>query len=276
MLQLKKITKIFNKDSVNEKVALNELELTLKKGEFVTVIGSNGAGKSTMLNAIAGTWPLDRGRILLGGEDITDLPDYKRAGLVGRVFQDPMVGTAASMTIEENLSIAAKRGQNRGFKKGINKNLKARMREELSQFGLGLENRLTTPVGLLSGGQRQALTLLMATFKQPSLLMLDEHTAALDPKTGEKVLELTDELIKSMGLTTLMITHNIVDSLRMGNRTIMMHEGQIVLDVRGEERKQLTPQDVLRLFETNSGKYLANDRMLLVKPTVSNGFAKKG
>lgn len=276
MLQLKKITKVFNKDSVNEKIALQELELTLKPGDFVTVIGSNGAGKSTMLNAIAGAWPLDQGRILLGGEDISHLPDYKRAGLIGRVFQDPMVGTAASMTIEENLSIAAKRGQKRGLTKGINKNLKAHMKEELSHFGLGLENRLATPVGLLSGGQRQALTLLMATFKQPRLLMLDEHTAALDPKTGEKVLEITDELIKSMGLTTLMITHNIVDSLRMGNRTIMMHEGQIVLDVKGEERKTLTPQDILRLFETNSGKYLANDRMLLVKPTISNGIAKKG
>ncbi|MFA5535862.1 MAG: ATP-binding cassette domain-containing protein [Bacillota bacterium] len=276
MLQLRKITKIFNKDSVNEKIALRELELTLKSGDFVTVIGSNGAGKSTMLNAIAGTWPLDQGRIFVGGEDITNLPDYKRAGLIGRVFQDPMVGTAASMTIEENLSIAAKRGLNRGFKRGINKNLKARMMEELSHFGLGLENRLNTPVGLLSGGQRQALTLLMATFKQPRLLMLDEHTAALDPKTGEKVLELTDALVKSMGLTTLMITHNIVDSLRIGNRTIMMHEGQIVLDVKGEERERLTPQDILRLFETNSGRYLANDRMLLVKPAASvNRLVKK-
>ena len=270
MLQLKRVTKIFNKDSVNEKIALKELDLNLKSEDFVTIIGSNGAGKSTMLNAVAGTWPLDRGRIFLGGEDITDLPDYRRAGLIGRVFQDPMVGTAATMTIEENLSIAAKRGLRRGLKKGINKNLKARMREELAQFGLGLEDRLTTPVGLLSGGQRQALTLLMATFKQPRLLMLDEHTAALDPRTGEKVLDLTDKLIKTMGLTTLMVTHNIVDSLRLGNRTIMMHDGEIVLDVSGEERSHLTPQDILRLFEANSGRELANDRMLLVKPRLSN------
>ncbi len=266
MLHLKRITKVFNKDSVNEKVALRALQLTLGEGDFVTVIGSNGAGKSTMLNAIAGAFPLEQGRILLGGLDITDLKGHERAGLIGRVFQDPMVGTAATMTIEENLSVAGKRGQSRGLRKAVNKNLRTRMKEELSYFGLDLENRLATPAGLLSGGQRQALTLLMAIFNHPRLLMLDEHTASLDPKTGERVLQLTGELVKSSNLTTLMVTHNIAEALKMGNRTIMMHEGRVVFDVKGEERKRLTPQDVLRLFETNSGKGLTNDRMLLAKP----------
>lgn len=263
MLKLKRVTKVFNKDTVNEKIVLRDLSLTLNQGDFVTVIGSNGAGKSTMLSAIAGAWSLEDGRVVLGGEDITELPGFKRAGLIGRVFQDPMVGTAAAMTIEENLSIAAKRGSTRGLKKGINKNLKDRMREKLAHFDLGLENRLAAPVGLLSGGQRQALTLLMATFQQPRLLMLDEHTAALDPKTGEKVLKITAELVKSTGLTTLMVTHNIADALRLGNRTIMMHEGQIVFDVKGEERKKLTQDDVLRLFENNKSRLLATDSMLL-------------
>lgn len=271
MLQLKKATKVFNRDSVNEKRALHQLDLQLAAGDFVTIIGSNGAGKSTLLNAIAGLWFLDEGKIYLDGTDITNMPDYKRAGLIGRVFQDPMVGTAASMTIEENLALAAKRGHSRGLKKGINKSLRSRIKEELSRLGLGLEDRLSTPVGLLSGGQRQALTLLMATFQQPRLLLLDEHTAALDPKTGEKVLSLTEELVAESGLTTLMVTHNIVDSLKVGNRTIMMHEGQIVLDIKGKEREEMTPQDVLRLFERNSGKQLANDRMLLVKNRKSNG-----
>ncbi len=270
MLELKKITKIFNRDSVNEKRALHELELTLSLGDFATVIGSNGAGKSTVLNAIAGVFPLEQGKILLAGEDITGLPSYKRAGFIGRVFQDPMAGTAAAMTIEENLSIAIKRGQTRGLKKATNKSQRIRMKEELSCLGLDLENRLTTPVGLLSGGQRQALTLLMAIFSQPRLLLLDEHTASLDPQTGEKVLGFTDRLVKSMNLTTLMVTHNIADSLRIGNRTIMMHEGQIVLDVKGDERRQMTPQDVLRLFEANSGKALANDRMLLTRPMAAD------
>jgi putative ABC transport system ATP-binding protein len=271
VLQLKKATKVFNKDSVNEKIALRQLDLHLSAGDFVTVIGSNGAGKSTLLNAVAGLWFLDEGKILLDGADITTMPDYKRAGLVGRVFQDPMVGTAASMTIEENLALAAKRGRSRGLRRGLNKGLRTRIKEELSRLGLGLENRLSTPVGLLSGGQRQALTLLMATFQQPRLLLLDEHTAALDPKTGEKVLALTEELVAEQGLTTLMVTHNIVDSLKVGNRTIMMHEGQIVLDISGKEREEMTPQDVLRLFERNSGKQLANDRMLLVKNRQSSG-----
>ncbi|HHW07326.1 MAG TPA: ABC transporter ATP-binding protein [Clostridia bacterium] len=271
MLLLRGVTKVFNRGSVNEKTALDGVDLHVARGDFVTIIGSNGAGKSTLLNAIAGMWPVDQGQIILGGEDITGTPDYRRAGLIGRVFQDPMVGTAASMTIEENMALAAKRGQRRGLKIGLQKSLRSRIREELARLDLGLENRLTTPVGLLSGGQRQALTLLMATLQQPKLLLLDEHTAALDPKTGEKVLALTQELVRELGLTTLMVTHNIVDSLRVGNRTIMMHEGKIVLDIQGEERQKLTPQDVLRLFERNSGKQLANDRMLLVKAKQSNG-----
>jgi len=271
VLLLRGVTKVFNRGSVNEKTALDGIDLQVNRGDFVTIIGSNGAGKSTLLNAIAGMWPLDRGQIILDGEDITGTPDYRRAGLIGRVFQDPMVGTAASMTIEENLALAAKRGQRRGLKIGLSKALRSRIREELARLELGLENRLTTPVGLLSGGQRQALTLLMAVLQQPRLLLLDEHTAALDPRTGEKVLALTEELVRQLGLTTLMVTHNIVDSLRVGNRTIMMHEGKIVLDIQGEEREKLTPQDVLRLFERNSGKQLANDRMLLVKTKQSNG-----
>ncbi len=267
MLQLRKITKIFNKASVNEKKVLNALDLVLSPGDFVTVIGSNGSGKSTMLNAIAGVFPLEDGSILLGGDDITRLPGHKRAGLIGRVFQDPMVGTAATMTIEENLSIATKRGQARGLKKAMDKNQRNRMRQELSYFGLDLEKRLTTPVGLLSGGQRQALTLLMAIFSQPRLLLLDEHTAALDPKTGKKVLELTQSLIQNLKLTTLMVTHNIADSLRVGNRTIMMHQGQIILDVSGDKRERMTTNDILHLFETNSGETLLTDRVLLSRPS---------
>ncbi len=243
------MTKVFNKDSVNEKEALRDFELILNPGDFVTVIGGNGAGKSTVLNAIAGSFPLDGGRILLGGDDITDLPGHKRATFIGRVFQDPMMGTASAMTIEENLSIAARRGQDRGLKKAITESCRQRIRDELSFFGLDLESRLGTPVKLLSGGQRQALTLLMATFSRPRLLLLDEHTASLDPKTGKKVLELTQRLVESLGLTTLMVTHNITDSLRLGNRTIMMHEGRAVLDVGGEERRRMTTQDVFSLFE---------------------------
>ncbi len=269
MLRLKRITKIFNQDSVNEKRVLHDLDLTLKPGDFVTVIGSNGAGKSTMLNAIAGVFSLEHGKIFLDGKDITDVPGYKRAAFIGRVFQDPMVGTAATMTIEENLSIAARRGHNRGFRKAIDEKQQTRMKKELSRFGLDLENRLKAPVGLLSGGQRQALTLLMAVFNQPRLLLLDEHTASLDPKTGRKVLELTEKLVRTLGLTTLMVTHNIADSLAMGNRTIMMHEGQIVQNIKGDDRRQMTPQDVLSLFEAHSGKGYVNDRMLLTSSTVA-------
>lgn len=263
MLQLQQVSKIFNSDSVNAKTVLNQLDLSLLPGDFVTVIGSNGAGKSSLLNAIAGVWPLAAGSIILDGREITSLPGYKRAGLIGRVFQDPMVGTASAMTIEENLAIAAKRGCTRGLKRGLNRNLRGRMREQLARFELDLENRLSTPAGLLSGGQRQALTLLMATWQQPRLLLLDEHTAALDPRTGEKVLQLTNQLVTSLGLTTLMVTHNIADALRLGNRTVMMHEGQIIFDKSGDAKKELTQAEVLRLFSNNKGRLQATDRMLL-------------
>lgn len=263
-LEIKQVTKVFNKGTINEKTALDNLSITLEKGDFVTVIGSNGAGKSSLLNAIAGSWPVDAGRICLAGQDLTGLPDYQRAAYIGRVFQDPLLGTAASMTIEENLALAAKRGMRRGLRKALYLSNRMKMKEELAKLGLGLENRLTTPVGLLSGGQRQALTLLMAIYKQPQLLLLDEHTAALDPKTGEIVLHQTKSIVESLQLTTIMVTHNIRDALKVGNRTIMMHEGRIVLDISGPQREQMTTQEVLRLFEENSGSQLNNDRMLLV------------
>ncbi|MGI6607316.1 MAG: ABC transporter ATP-binding protein [Peptococcia bacterium] len=263
-LEIKQVTKVFNKGTINEKTALDNLSITLEKGDFVTVIGSNGAGKSSLLNAIAGSWPVDAGRICLAGQDLTGLPDYQRAAYIGRVFQDPLLGTAASMTIEENLALAAKRGMRRGLRKALYPGNRLKMKEKLAELGLGLENRLTTPVGLLSGGQRQALTLLMAIYQQPQLLLLDEHTAALDPKTGEIVLNQTKSIVESLHLTTLMITHNIKDALKVGNRTIMMHEGRIALDISGPQRQQMTTQEVLRLFAENSGSQLNNDRMLLV------------
>lgn len=263
-LEIKQVTKVFNKGTINEKTALDNLSITLEKGDFVTVIGSNGAGKSSLLNAIAGSWPVDAGRICLAGQDLTGLPDYQRAAYIGRVFQDPLLGTAASMTIEENLALAAKRGMRRGLRKALYPSNRLKMKEKLAELGLGLENRLTTPVGLLSGGQRQALTLLMAIYQQPQLLLLDEHTAALDPKTGEIVLNQTKSIVESLHLTTLMITHNIKDALKVGNRTIMMHEGRIALDISGPQRQQMTTQEVLRLFAENSGSQLNNDRMLLV------------
>lgn len=263
MLQIRKVNKVFNKGDVNEKVALKNLNLLLGQGEFVTVIGSNGAGKSTLLNAIAGAFPLDGGSILLGGHDITPLPAYKRSSFVGRVLQDPMKGTAPTMTVEENLSLAAKRGCSRGLKKAIDRHLLDAMREKLSYLELGLEDRLTTPAGLLSGGQRQALALFMAIFTKPRLLLLDEHTASLDPKTGRRVLELTEQLVKSQNLTTLMVTHNITDSLKLGDRTIMMHQGQIVFEVKGEERRHMTPRNILRLFEQTGGQDCITDEMLL-------------
>ncbi|MGI6534798.1 MAG: ABC transporter ATP-binding protein [Peptococcia bacterium] len=263
-LEIKQVTKVFNKGTINEKTALDNLSITLEKGDFVTVIGSNGAGKSSLLNAIAGSWPVDAGRICLAGQDLTGLPDYQRAAYIGRVFQDPLLGTAASMTIEENLALAAKRGMRRGLRKALYPGNRLKMKEKLAELGLGLENRLTTPVGLLSGGQRQALTLLMAIYKQPQLLLLDEHTAALDPKTGEIVLHQTKSIVESLQLTTIMVTHNIRDALKVGNRTIMMHEGRIALDISGPQRQQMTTQEVLRLFAENSGSQLNNDRMLLV------------
>lgn len=263
MLDINQISKTFNAGTVNEKRALNGLDLHLAEGDFVTVIGGNGAGKSTMLNAIAGTWFVDAGSILIDGVDVTRLSEHRRAKYLGRVFQDPMTGTAASMQIEENLALAARRGKSRGLKIGITAKEREGYKEQLKILGLGLENRLTTHVGLLSGGQRQALTLLMATLEKPKLLLLDEHTAALDPKTAEKVLEVTDRIVQRDGLTTIMITHNMKDAIAHGNRLVMMHEGHIIYDVAGEEKKKLTVSDLLHKFEEASGDEFANDRMML-------------
>ncbi|MCI9674870.1 MAG: ABC transporter ATP-binding protein [Lachnospiraceae bacterium] len=263
MLNIHRISKTFNAGTVNEKRALSGLELHLQEGDFVTVIGGNGAGKSTMLNAIAGTWFVDEGSILIDGIDVTRLPEHKRAAYLGRVFQDPMTGTAASMQIEENLALASRRGKRRSLRIGITAKERERYREQLQILELGLENRLTTGVGLLSGGQRQALTLLMATLRKPKLLLLDEHTAALDPKTAAKVLEATDKIVGKDNLTTIMITHNMKDAIVHGNRLVMMHEGHIIYDVSGEEKKKLTVSDLLRKFEEASGSEFANDRMML-------------
>lgn len=263
MLELKNIYKTFNAGTVNEKMALKGLNLTLEDGDFVTVIGGNGAGKSTMLNAIAGVWPVDQGQILIGDADVTKLPEYKRAKYLGRVFQDPMTGTAATMEIQENLALALRRGDSRTLKAGITKKEHAKYREMLATLGLGLEDRMTSKVGLLSGGQRQALTLLMATLKKPKLLLLDEHTAALDPKTAAKVLQTTDMIVNRDNLTTLMITHNMKDAIAHGNRLIMMMDGNIILDIRGEEKKKLTVADLLYKFEEASGEEFANDKAIL-------------
>ena len=263
MLELKNIYKTFNAGTVNEKMALRGLNLTLEDGDFVTVIGGNGAGKSTMLNAIAGVWPVDQGQILIGDADVTKLPEYKRAKYLGRVFQDPMTGTAATMEIQENLALALRRGDSRTLKAGITKKEHAKYREMLATLGLGLEDRMTSKVGLLSGGQRQALTLLMATLKKPKLLLLDEHTAALDPKTAAKVLQTTDMIVTRDNLTTLMITHNMKDAIAHGNRLIMMMDGNIILDIRGEEKKKLTVADLLHKFEEASGEEFANDKAIL-------------
>ena len=263
MLELKNIYKTFNAGTVNEKMALRGLNLTLEDGDFVTVIGGNGAGKSTMLNAIAGVWPVDQGQILIGDADVTKLPEYKRAKYLGRVFQDPMTGTAATMEIQENLALALRRGDSRTLKAGITKKEHAKYREMLATLGLGLEDRMTSKVGLLSGGQRQALTLLMATLKKPKLLLLDEHTAALDPKTAAKVLQTTDMSVNRDNLTTLMITHNMKDAIAHGNRLIMMMDGNIILDIRGEEKKKLTVADLLHKFEEASGEEFANDKAIL-------------
>lgn len=263
MLELKNIYKTFNAGTVNEKMALRGLNLTLEDGDFVTVIGGNGAGKSTMLNAIAGVWPVDQGQILIGDADVTKLPEYKRAKYLGRVFQDPMTGTAATMEIQENLALALRRGDSRTLKAGITKKEHAKYREMLATLGLGLEDRMTSKVGLLSGGQRQALTLLMATLKKPKLLLLDEHTAALDPKTAAKVLQTTDMIVNRDNLTTLMITHNMKDAIAHGNRLIMMMDGNIILDIRGEEKKKLTVADLLHKFEEASGEEFSNDKAIL-------------
>ncbi len=265
MLEIKNIFKTFNKGTVNEKRALNGVNLTLNDGDFCTVIGGNGAGKSTMLNAIAGVWPVDSGAILIDGQDISALPEHKRAPYLGRVFQDPMTGTVADMEIIENLAIAARRGKKRGLSWGVKKGEKEKYRSLLAEFDLGLENRMSTKVGLLSGGQRQAITLLMATIQKPKLLLLDEHTAALDPKTAAKVLELSDKIIEENNLTALMVTHNMNDAISHGNRLIMMNDGKVILDISGEEKKKLTVDQLLQKFEQASGSKIDNDRMLLSK-----------
>ena len=263
MLKLENIHKTFNAGTVNEKVALDGVNLHLKEGDFVTVIGGNGAGKSTMLNAVAGVFSVDSGKILIDGVDVTHLPEYKRAKYIGRVFQDPMMGTAATMQIEENLALAARRGKPRTLRVGITKEDRENYREQLKILDLGLEDRMTAKVGLLSGGQRQALTLLMATLQQPKLLLLDEHTAALDPKTAAKVLDATQKIVEKSGLTTLMITHNMRDAIAYGNRLIMMYNGNIVVDVSGEEKKNLTVEQLLNLFSQASGSDEVNDKMVL-------------
>ena len=263
MLEIKNIYKTFNAGTVNAKTALSGLSLTLNDGDFVTVIGGNGAGKSTLLNAIAGTFKIDSGSIILDGVDVTDIPEYKRAKFLGRVFQDPMMGTAAGMQIDENLAIAARRGKRHGLKWCVRSEDRANYRELLSQLELGLEDRLTSKVGLLSGGQRQAITLLMASMNKPSLLLLDEHTAALDPKTAAKVLRITDKIVNENSLTTLMITHNMKDAIAHGNRLIMLHEGRVIVDVSGEEKKNLTIEDLLGMFEKASGSKFTSDKGLL-------------
>ena len=263
MLEIKEIWKTFNAGTVNEKQALRGVSLTLNDGDFCTVIGGNGAGKSTMLNAVAGTFPVDAGTISIGGTDVTHLPEFRRAKFIGRVFQDPMMGTAPTMQIIENLALAARRGQSRGLKWGITKAEKEQYQELLHGLDLGLEDRLTSKVGLLSGGQRQALTLLMASLQKPKLLLLDEHTAALDPKTAAKVLELSDRIVEENHLTTMMVTHNMKDAIAHGNRLIMMYDGRIVIDVSGEEKKKLTVPQLLELFSKVSGSDEADDKLLL-------------
>ena len=263
MLEVKGVWKTFNAGTVNEKQALRGVSLTLNDGDFCTVIGGNGAGKSTLLNTVAGTYPVDAGTISLGGVDVTRLPEHKRAKYIGRVFQDPMMGTAPTMQIEENLALAARRGKSRGLRWGITKTEREDYIQRLKILDLGLEERLTSKVGLLSGGQRQALTLLMATLIKPQLLLLDEHTAALDPKTAAKVLDATDRLVAKDHLTTLMITHNMKDAIAHGNRLIMMYEGRIVIDVSGEEKKKLTVPQLLELFSKVSGSDEADDKLLL-------------
>ena len=263
MLELKSIYKTFNPGTINAKTALQDLSLTLNDGDFVTVIGGNGAGKSTMLNAVAGPFTVDAGTIALGGVDVTHLPEHRRAKFIGRVFQDPMMGTAPTMQIEENLALAARRGRRRGLSWGITRTEREEYRERLSTLGLGLEDRMTSKVGLLSGGQRQALTLLMASLRRPELLLLDEHTAALDPATAAKVLELSDRIVAENHLTAMMITHNMRDAITHGNRLIMMNAGRIILDISGEEKKKLTKQDLLDRFAALAGQQEETDSVLL-------------
>ena len=263
MLEIQNVHKTFNLGTINEKVALNGVNLNLNPGDFVTIIGGNGAGKSTTLNAIAGVWPIDEGKIIVNGVDLTRLSEHKRAVHLGRVFQDPMIGTASTMSIEENMAIAARRGEHRGLRWGISRKEREKYKEQLKELNLGLEERLSSKVGLLSGGQRQAITLLMAAMKKPKLLLLDEHTAALDPKTAAKVLEISDKIIEENQLTAMMVTHNMKDAIAHGNRLIMMHEGRVIYDVSGEEKKKLHVSDLLAKFEEASGGEFANDRMML-------------
>ena len=263
MLRMRNITKTFNSGTVDERVALDHMDLTLQDGDFVTVIGGNGAGKSTMQNAICGTWQPDEGSIELDGVNVSSLPEYKRARYLVRVYQDPMMGTSAGMEIEENLALAERRGRHHTLRPGIRRGEREDCRRRLRELGLGLEDRLTTKVGTLSGGQRQAITLLMASLKKPKLLLLDEHTAALDPKTAAKVLALSDKIISENNLTAMMVTHNMKDAINIGNRLIMMSDGKIIYDVKGEEKKKLKVADLLQKFEEASGGEFANDRMLL-------------
>lgn len=263
MLKIIDVHKTFNPGTINEKIALSGVNLHLNPGDFCTVIGGNGAGKSTTLNAVAGVWPVNQGAIVLDGQNITGVPEHKRAAYLGRVFQDPMTGTAATMEIQENLALAARRGKRRTLGWGITKQEKEKYHELLKTLDLGLENRLTAKVGLLSGGQRQALTLLMATLQQPKLLLLDEHTAALDPKTAEKVLRVTDQIISDNSLTALMVTHNMKDAISHGNRLVMMHEGRVILDIKGEEKSKLTVADLMHKFEVVSGKEFSDDKAIL-------------
>ena len=263
MLKITNLQKTFNPGTVNAKTALDGLNLHIKKGDFVTVIGGNGAGKSTLQNAIAGVWRPDYGTIEIDGVDVTNMPEHKRASFLGRVFQDPMKGTAPDMEIAENLAIASKRGVRRRFVRGVRRSDREHYRELLKTLDLGLEDRLSTKVGLLSGGQRQAVTLLMASMNKPKLLLLDEHTAALDPKTAAKVLEITDKIVTENNLTTLMITHNMKDAIAHGNRLIMLQEGRVIVDVEGEEKKKLTVEDLLKLFAQATGTMEATDKLLL-------------
>ena len=263
MLNINHIAKTFNPGTITEKRALTDVDLKLNEGDFVTIIGGNGTGKSTTLNAVAGVFTVDKGTIEVDGVDVTRLPEFKRAKYLGRVFQDPMTGTAATMNIEENMALAMRRGEKRTLRWGISNMERDMYREQLRTLGLGLEDRMSSKVGLLSGGQRQALTLLMAALRTPKLLLLDEHTAALDPKTAAKVLELTEKIVAEQKLTAMMVTHNMKDAIAMGNRLIMMNAGRVVVDVRGEEKKKLTREDLMQLFEKAAGQEIANDRMLL-------------
>ncbi|HHU78125.1 MAG: ABC transporter ATP-binding protein [Caldicoprobacterales bacterium] len=263
MLLVKDVCKSFFPGTINEKIALKDVTVEMQEGEFVTLIGGNGAGKSTLLNCVAGVYGVNRGSVYVDDIDVTRLPEHKRAAVLGRVFQDPMMGTAANMGIEENLALAYRRGEKRGLRWGITRKERELYRRHLERLELGLEDRMDIKVGLLSGGQRQALTLLMATLKKPKVLLLDEHTAALDPKTAQRVLEITQQLVEENNLTTMMVTHNMRDAIKYGNRLIMMHEGQIVLDINGEEKKKLTVEDLLRRFGQVSGEEFANDRALL-------------